>query len=188
MKKGFLVAAGVLAFAGCTPSYVEDNSSTVLFKIADVNGGAALDSDVFNATTGTVRDLAPVTLAVRSKNPRITTVPQVAMAVFVERYEISYYRSDGRGVEGVDVPYRISGNLSTAVDVGTGSGQNVTVSLEVVRLQAKLEPPLLNLRGGGQAQVLSCFAQITIHGKTVAGEAVESTGTLQINFADYADK
>ncbi len=51
------------------------------------------------------------------------------MAVFVERYEIRYYRSDGRATQGVDVPYTISGNLTTAVDAGTGSAARTSRSI-----------------------------------------------------------
>jgi hypothetical protein len=134
-----------------------------------------------------VEDEVPVTIAVRPKNPNFENVPQVAAAVLIERYDVRYFRSDGRNTEGVDVPYRISGNITTAVDVGTGSGDNVTFPIEVVRRQAKLEPPLANLAGSGGALVLTCFAEITIHGRTVAGEAVEARGRLQIDFADLAD-
>lgn len=183
------IAAGMAG--GCTPDYVQGNKSPILFRIADINGGAPLDSDVLSgdATQGffVVEDEVPVTLAVRSKNQNFDNVPQIPMAVFVERYDVRYYRSDGRNTEGVDVPYRISGNVTTAVDAGTGSDANVTIPVEIVRRQAKLEPPLRNLVGGGGEIVITCFAEITIHGHTVAGEAVESTGRVQVDFADLVE-
>ena len=187
MRKLGLAVLVALGFVSCsTEKYVTSDKSSVLFLIADVNGGIPLTSDVI--VDGVVlADVAPVTIAVRPKNPNFDTVPQVAMAVIVERYEIRYYRSDGRATQGVDVPYTISGNLTTAVDASKGSEKNVTVKMEVVRLQAKLEPPLVNLRGGGQAIEISAFAEITLFGKTIAGEAVKATGTLQVNFADFAD-
>jgi hypothetical protein len=104
------------------------------------------------------------------------------MAVLVERYEVRYFRSDGRATEGVDVPYRISGNISTALDATTDSGGNVTVPIEVVRTQAKLEPPLLNLTNGGGEIVLTAFAEVTVFGHTIAGQAVRASGRLQIDF------
>jgi hypothetical protein len=64
----------------------------------------------------------------------------------------------------------------------------VDVPIEVVRAQAKLEPPLRNLRTenfGGSALILTCFAEITVHGRTLAGEAVSGSGRLQIDFADW---
>ena len=181
-----------LGSGGCTAGYVQDSTAPVLFRVTTVNDGAALNSDVRLAPSAVVDDLADVAVAVRSKNPNFENVPQVAMAVFVERYEISYYRSDGRGVQGVDVPYSISGNLTQVVDVATSG--SVALSLVVVRAQAKLEPPLINLWGvepgilGGQALTVSMFARISIHGQTTAGQAVVATGTLQINFADFPDE
>lgn len=186
MRKLGLVLLSVVGLAGCAvEDYVTGDDSSVLFKIADINGGVPLTSDVVSDSGSVIADLAPVTIAVRPKNPNITKLPQVAMAVFVERYEIRYYRSDGRATQGVDVPYTISGNLTTAVDASTDAGKNVTLDMEVVRAQAKLEPPLRNLVGGGQAIMISVFAEVTLHGRTVAGEAVRAVGTVQVNFADY---
>ncbi len=114
--------------------------------------------------------------------------------MIVERYEVYYVRSDGRGLEGVEVPFRISGNFTTGEDVATNGG--ATISVEVVRAQAKLEPPLRNLRRtnpdnseleGGGALIITMFAHITIYGRTVSGEPVQDSGTLQIDFADWPD-
>lgn len=193
MKKFGLVLLTVMGFAGCAvEDYVTGNNSSVLFVITDINEGAVLDSDVLVNGTTVLADKAPVTVAVRSKNPNFDTVPQVPMAVFVERYEVRYFRSDGRATQGVDVPYTISGNLTTVVDVTLSGG--VTIDMEIVRAAAKLEPPLRNLacsvddtgKGclGGQALMLTVMAQVTLHGHTTAGEAVATTGTVQVNFAD----
>ena len=105
-----------------------------------------------------------------------------------------YLRSDNRNVEGIDVPYRISGNIAVSVSY-SGS---TTFSLEVVRAQAKFEPPLWNLRlqsggslppvGGGSlggAVVLTCIAEVTLHGRTIAGDAVQAVGRMQIDFAHW---
>jgi hypothetical protein len=40
--------------------------------------------------------------------------------------------------------------------------------------------------GGGEG-VLTCFAEVTLHGRTIAGQAVSATGYLQIDFADIVD-
>ena len=185
------LAAAALGLSGCVPSYVTSSQAPVLFYVAAINGGAALDSDVRKKPDAVVDDTVNVSVGDRPKNPNFSNIPQVAMAIKIERYEVSYYRSDGRGVQGVDVPYTISGNLSTALDVAISG--TVDVPIRVVRAQAKLEPPLINLWGtspgvlGGTALIVTMFAKITISGHTVAGEAVEASGTLQINFADYPD-
>jgi hypothetical protein len=130
-----------------------------------------------------------VTVAVRAKNPGVTT-PQVNMAVFMERYEVVYTRSDGRNLPGVDVPFAISGPLSGVVDVADGGG-TLDLPVEVVRIQQKLEPPLRNLRGaqtdtlGGTAIAMTVVATVTVYGSTTVGQVVSDTAQLQIDFADF---
>jgi hypothetical protein len=193
MRLGLAAVLGLgLGLAGCSPSYVTSNSSPVNLIIAAINGGAPLDSDVrdgSNTTTGTngtptlfiCADFVKVDVAVRNKNPN-GPVPTVPSAVLLSSYEVRYTRSDGRGVEGIDVPYRITGNLSFSIDVAT-SGTS-SVAIEVVRRQAKLEPPLSTIF---QTGVLTTNAQVTLYGTTVSGQAVSATATFQIDFADFGD-
>src|SRR5206468_2987360 len=104
--------------------------------------------------------------------------------ITVERYEVHYFRSDGRNVEGVDVPFSISGNVAQeVVEEGTAS-----LAVEVVRRQAKLERPLSTLRGSGGAIVLTMFAEVTVHARTTTGQATNSVSArVQIDFADFVD-
>ena len=103
MIRSTVVRAGVLlgaaGFSACSAGYSTENSSSVLLIIASINGGAALKSDVIK-DTGVFNDLADVAIAVRFKNPNISTVPQIPSAVVLERYEIKYRRSDGRAEPG----------------------------------------------------------------------------------------
>jgi hypothetical protein len=178
--------AGVLALAlaavGCAPDYVTSSTAPVNLLVASVNEGVVLDSDV-RLSSGTIcPDTVQVALAVRAKNQNEVdiTVPQ---HVLVQQYEVRYLRTDGRANEGVDVPYRYAGPLAFEVDVAT-SGTS-TVPVQVVRRQAKLEPPLSNITG---FQIVSMIAEITISGQTVAGQAVSGTGRMQIDFADFGDE
>ncbi|MBX7187567.1 MAG: hypothetical protein K1Y01_20655 [Vicinamibacteria bacterium] len=183
VRAGLLL--GAMGLSGCSAGYSTNNNSTVLLIIAAINGGAPLKSDVLK-NGGVFNDNAELAIAVRFKNPNIDTVPQIPSAVVLERYEIKYRRSDGRGVEGQDVPFSISGNLTAAYDVKS-SGTD-PLSLEVVRVQAKLEPPLRNLQSGsGGGIVVTMFADITLHGRTISGQTVTATGSLQIDFANWAD-
>ena len=192
MKTTALLVVTALGLAGCAPAYVTGNDSPVNLYVVAVNGGNPLNSSVKFPVVANVID---VTLANRSKNPNLPLTQKVTLAVIIERYEVRYYRSDGKNTEGVDVPYRISGNITAALDAeATGT---VDIPVEVVRAQAKVEPPLTNLRGssqldtnngatsGGQAVVLTCFAEITLHGKTIAGQVVSAVGRMQIDFADF---
>ncbi len=175
-----------LTGAGCTNDLAKNGTGDVILLVAAINGGAPLTSDVQDTANGTVADFVPVVLAARSKNPTNNGVNYVR-AIQIERYEVRYYRSDGRAVEGVDVPVRIAGDIAAAIDIGEPA-QNLTLSVEVVRLQAKLEPPLRNLAGGGGALVLSVQAEITVYGRMIgSGDVVKASGRMQIDFTDYID-
>ena len=182
-RAGLLVLAGSLT--ACSANYTTNNTSTVLLLIAAVNGGSPLASDVLK-DGAVVADSTTLAVAVRFKNPNIATVPQIPSAVLIERYEVKYRRSDGRGVEGQDVPFSISGNVTAGFDVKT-SGTD-PLNIEVVRAQAKLEPPLRNLQNAGGSIIVTMFADITLHGHTISGQTVTGTSSLQIDFADWADQ
>jgi len=184
MRLGGVAGLGLLlGLSGCTPDYVTDNAAQVNLIIAAINGGAQLDSDVRNGAESSFvcEDEVEVAVAVRHKNPKVPA-PNIPNAVVLKSYEVRYFRTDGRGTEGVDVPYRITGNLTLAVDVAdTGT---VTFMLEVVRRQAKVEPPLSSIY---QAALLTVMAEITLYGETISGERVSASGRFQIDFADYGD-
>jgi hypothetical protein len=178
---GAVVAVAVaLAMAGCSADYVEQNEGPVLLRITAINGGAQLDSDVRNGefSTFVCEDEVDVELTVQNKNPNGPAAP--ASTVQLDSYEVRYTRSDGRGVEGVDVPYRITGNLAASAAVG----DDLTVPIEVVRRQAKLEPPLDNI---SQTTVLTMSAQVTLFGQTVSEKRVSAAARFQIDFADFGD-
>ena len=69
----------------------------------------------------------------------------------------------------------------TAVVANDG---NATIDFEVVRRQAKLEPPLSQIDG---AQIVTMFAEVTVYGESVAGSGVSASGQLQVTFLNVAD-
>jgi hypothetical protein len=185
VRAGLLL--GAAGFSACSAGYTTNNDASVLLIIAGINGGSPLTSDVFSE--GAVRaDEVELLISVRFKNTNVQTLPSYPNAVVIERYEVRYRRSDGRGVEGQDVPYAISGNITQGFDVKAGGADGLRI--EVVRAQAKLEPPLRNLRGIlpgtslGGAYIVTMIADITLHGRTISGQTVTATGSLQIDFAD----
>jgi len=188
MKRLSLIAVVALAGASCTAGHATQDNAPVILRIVSINGSAPLISDVSDEGVVTA-NLVPVTVAVRAKNPLVMT-PQVDMAVFMERYEVVYTRSDGRNLPGVDVPFAISGPLNGVVDVAD-SGNTLDLAVEVVRIQQKLEPPLRNLRGaqqdtlGGTAIAMTVIATVTVYGRTTVGQVVSDSAQLQIDFADF---
>ena len=176
-----LVLGGLVA-AGCTPSYFQEGNSTRALMLTGLNGGDVLESDVRTGGTNICPDSVPVRVENHAKNP---AAPQAGFRddIVVERYEVRYFRADGRGVEGVDVPYSISGNIAFEIQGEAG----VNFNLEVVRRQAKLEPPLSQLVDGGGPFIVTMFAEVTLHARTTTGVTTNTaTGRMQIDFADFA--
>jgi hypothetical protein len=187
-----LVTLGGLALTSCNlnPNFANNGNSPILLLITAINGGAVLDSDVVSGEGATpplsfiCPDIVGVRVENKLKNPNLATI-DFRGDIVINRYEVHYFRSDGRGVQGVDVPFAISGNLAVEVI----SGAAVTIPIEVVRRQAKLEPPLITLAAGNSgAPVLTVFAEITLHAATTIGQTMTASGRLQIDFADFGDK
>jgi hypothetical protein len=181
MGMGLALALALgLGLAGCSADYVTNSQASVNLIIMSINGGAQLDSDVRNGADSSVVCQNQVDVQVTALNKNPNGAAEDVSTVILESYQVTYARSDGRGTEGIDIPYRITGTLTQAVPVGT----NVTFALEVVRRQAKLEPPLSNIF---QTTILTVFADVTLYGKTVSGQQVSASGRLQIDFADFGD-
>jgi len=195
MKAACLVVASLSLAVGCTPEFADDSQAPVLIRVSNITGtsgggagggsgvGTVLNSDV--SVDGSIfNDNATLTVENIPKNQNPDTIFGRINDVVLERYEVRYVRSDGRDQEGVDVPFRITGPMAALVPVNG----DVTVPITVVRHQAKSEAPLANLRNGGGSFGITTSARITIHGRTVSGKVVTTTGALQITFADFADQ
>lgn len=169
-----LVAA--LGMAGCGADYVTGSQATVLLLVADINSGSPIASDVRGDTGQITNCSTKVKVANIPKNPndpggRIGNV-------LLNRYDVAFTRSDGRGVPGLDVPYPFSAAI--AATIPNSGDQEVTLNL--VRQQAKLEPPLSNITG---LQIVAMTATVTVYGNTVSGQAVSASGAVEVRFADY---
>jgi hypothetical protein len=102
--------------------------------------------------------------------------------VTLSRYHITFRRADGRNTPGVDVPHAVDGGVTALLGESP-----VTVSFELVRHQAKLEPPLRSLANFGGRLFISTLADVTFYGTDVAGNDVQVMGTMSVSFSDYAD-
>lgn len=181
--KAIVFVLGALAASGCVPDWAKQGDSPEVLLMTAIDGGNPLTSDVRISTGSVCPDFATLRVENHPKNPRVTGTG-FRGDIVIERYGVRYFRSDGRSTEGVDVPYAISGNVAQEIQEGAAA----TLSLEVVRRQAKLEPPLRNLIGLGGGQVVTMFAEVTIHARSTVNQTTNTaTARLQIDFADFAD-
>ena len=139
-----------------------------------VNGVTKKVATIFN-------DSASAQIRVVPKNPSATAAE--INTVTLTRYHVEFRRTDGRAVPGVDVPFGFDGGLG--VSISPNSSQQV--AFEIVRHQAKLEPPLANLASGGGLGFISTIAEITFYGHDQNGNEVTVTGRIDVQFGDFAD-
>jgi hypothetical protein len=129
-------------------------------------------------------DVGEVTMSLILKDPGAPGVPasptELNQVTFT-RYRVVYRRSDGRNTPGVDVPQPIDAALTFTVPA---SG-TVTAGFELVRNIAKREAPLLALVINGN--ILSTVADVSFFGKDQAGNEISATGSLTVNFGNFAD-
>jgi hypothetical protein len=193
-------AACVISAAGCGGELLRTGRAPVYLVVmnmsAQAGGGTSsgfLLSDVVilvDETVGgvtrqvptIVNDNATASIRVDLKNPSVTAAPM--NTVTLTRYRVNFRRTDGRNTPGVDVPYGFDGGLG--VSITAGSTQPVV--FEIVRHQAKLEPPLKNLQGLGGLGFISTIAEVTFFGHDQNGNEVTVTGRLDVQFGDFADE
>ena len=143
---------------------------------------SVLRSDVL--TKGSIfEDNGRVTLSIAMKDVTNPTGPSANNLITLNRYRVEYRRTDGRNTPGEDVPYAFEGAMGVTI-----TDQATSVVFTLVRAQAKLEKPLVTLVGtNGGALIISTIADVTFFGKDQTGRDVTVTGSMSINFADWAD-
>jgi hypothetical protein len=184
------VAAAVL-LSGCG-DYASNGSGSSYLVLNSLQGGrgqsgalgSVLESDVLSVdpTTGNqsiVSDRGQASLTLQMKDVG-GAAPSPVNAITVTQYHVEYVRSDGRNVQGVDVPFAFDGAVTTTVE-GSAS-----VPFTLVRLQAKQEAPLTSLAGGGGAKTITTIARVTFYGHDQTGRGVSVTGNIEVTFSDFA--
>jgi len=125
-------------------------------------------------------DTGTLTLSLAAKDTTIalTTNNQVT----INRIHVSYRRTDGRNQEGVDVPFSFD-TASTALVPTSG---NTAIGFNIVRNQAKSEPPLAELVNNGQ--IITAIIDVTAYGTDQVGNAVSVTGSIGVSFGNFGDQ
>jgi hypothetical protein len=200
-----LLIAATIAAAGCGEA-VRTGRSPVVLLITRLEGASGADPATFSSvlhsdvetlvarTAGGVDTSTPIVFADPGRvelrlalkdvgQPGSPTSPTDNNAVTITRYRVSYRRSDGRAVPGVDVPFAFDGAVTVTID----SASSAPVGLELVRVQAKHEAPLRNLRGAGGALAISAVADVTFYGRDTVGREISVAGAISVVFADWPD-
>jgi hypothetical protein len=186
-------AAALLAFAACNSLENKSTSNTIL-RVEALTGLdlAAKDSnfcqsDVLftDSTTGAstyTDDVAKATLSALLMDPKPIIGTSVMEDIVLDKYVVSYTRTDGRNTPGVDVPYQFEQSFSGVV----GVGKQVVFSIFIVRASAKQEPPLSNLLlPTTRGEVLYTNARVDFYGHDMTGKTVTATGYLPVQFAEF---
>jgi hypothetical protein len=186
-----LAFASLLATTACSDKVLQGKGSSYLvIELLEAASGPSgtystvLQSDVATKTGGAYEDYGQVTLRIAMKDVTVVTgvEPTANNLITVNRYHVDFVRSDGRNTQGVDVPYSVDGATTGTIGVGATS-----LTFTLVPLQRKLEAPLLALRNHGGAIAIMTIANVTFYGYDQAGNTVSVTGSISVNFADWAD-
>ena len=180
------------AAAGCGDLVRQDRSpvSLVIEALSGASGAGGstgtfsgtLQSDVVTVVDDRptiFSDSGQVTLRFIMKD--ILTTPSAMNAVTINRYRVTFRRSDGRNTPGVDVPFP----FDSAVTFTIAPGGVVTQPFELIRHVAKMEAPLAALQSS--PVVISTVADVTFFGHDLAGNELSASGSLGIQFGNFAD-
>jgi hypothetical protein len=177
-------SCGDVSRSGRSPSVLVIDQLTGSSGATPSEFGNTLESDVL--TNGSIfadNGSAVMYLVLKDNaDPTNAAVPSVVNRMKITRYRVVYRRADGRNTPGVDVPFPFDGAITATITHATSS-----INFTLVRVQAKVEAPLAALARQGGAIAISTIADITFYGEDLAGNAFQATGSISVNFADWAD-
>ncbi len=172
-----------LVLVGSCSELAQTNRASSFLVILQLTGGTGQDtafqSDVQADSGAVFEDQGTLSARLALKDPGTSgspTTPTSANWITINRYRVVYVRTDGGAV-----PLPFEGAMTFTVTGGAASA-----SFVLVRLSAKLEPPLVNLRGGGGLIVISTVAEVTFFGRDQTGNETTATGRIDVNFADWS--
>lgn len=196
-----IAAVCVIASASCGGELLRTGRAPVSMVVTNIQGSAGgggapsafllsdvqvlVDQVVGGVTTRVptfFNDTATATILIQAKNPTLPTTP--LNAVTIDRFRVVFRRADGRNTPGIDVPYGFDGPASITIP----AGESGSVVINLIRHQAKLEPPLRNLVGFGGLGFISTIAEITFYGHDQNGNELMATASLDVQFGDFADE
>jgi len=178
-------SCGDVVHEGQSPAYLIVNTFDAASGADPGTFGGALLSDVVTVVDNVptvFNDIGRVEFALGLKDPGPATGPTTPSKnnfITITQYHVRFIRSDGRNVEGVDVPYAFDGAVTATVSA------TLQITFNLVRHQAKDEAPLKAL--GGNRQILSTIAEVTFFGHDQTGREVSTVARMDVAFANFAD-
>jgi hypothetical protein len=188
-----VIAALVSVAGGCGAGQLQGTSSSYVI-VNSLQEGANTKEQFGDVQTIVKVDDKPVatvfednakvsfSLALKDTGVAGAAKPTDVNFVTFTTYHVEFTRTDGRNTPGVDVPYGFDGAMTVTVTDGT-----TDATFTIVRIQTKEEAPLKALIGGGGAGSISTIANVTFFGRDQSGRAVNVTGRISVNFADWGD-
>jgi hypothetical protein len=192
---GAACVLSLFTFSGCGDLARQGTGSSYLIvgAIEAASGadpgqfGGTLNSDVLtfvDEVPSIFSDLGRVRLVLAMKDPGgvdSPTSPTPANFITVNRYNVRYFRADGRNTPGVDVPSGFDGAFTATV-----GGSEAVVAFELVRHIAKEQAPLRALARNAEV-VISTIAEVTFYGRDQTGREASASARILINFGDFGD-
>lgn len=178
----FAPSCSKLIRTGQSPSYLIMNSLTAASGASPGSASSTLASDVITVVNGTptvFSDIGQASLQLQLKDEGSGTGPTAVNSITITQYHVKFIRSDGRNVQGVDVPFEFDGAVTQTI---SSAG---TVSFTLVRNQSKEEAPLRALRSGGAP--ITTIAEVTFYGHDQNGRDVSVSGRIEVAFANWGD-
>jgi hypothetical protein len=175
------VSCGDVARSGRSPVYLVIDSLGA--RAGGTNG--TLSSFLLSDVSPVINDNGEAAFHLELKDIGSAAAPNAPSSnnqVTINRYHVSYRRADGRNTPGVDVPYAFDG----AGTVTVPAGGSASLGFELVRHTAKMEAPLAQLVNN--PTIITTIAEVTFYGQDLVGNEIQATGTIQVDFGNFADR
>lgn len=193
--KLLVLIIAALALGSCLAK--EDDSTSASFLVitsltgndlAGKAGSTTVFSDVITYSGSIVNDSGVAVVSALTYNPTEDSEAHditYYMNVVVDQIDVEFLRTDGKNVEGVDVPYHFSQPVNIMVEVD----KTASIPFVLIRHVAKMESPLIQLRDVPSEEfVLQLVAKVTMHGRDLGGHRVAPvSGYMTVWCANFAD-